>query len=186
MSRDKVAPEEVREQVRAMLQQRWRERVAVSYFQKKKVAFNVPGRNQVGWPKKILSTVVGVIVAIPLLVFAALLSLLNDILELFGQGGVLGGTSNEMLFKVKGPRGCLAEQAGDAIKDAGEDIWIAWSHTHAALVGDGRILWQGSGPARPKVELSQARLTWPDGSTAALLQLSGPEYQRLREHGGNP
>lgn len=169
-----------------MLQEQWRERVAVSYFQMKKVAFDVPGRDQVGRLRKVLGIVVAVIVAIPMFVFMILVFILNEILEVFRLGKVLDGASRDRLFQVQGAQGCLAETAGDAIKDAGEDIWIAWSHTHAALLGADRILWQSSGPDRPRIELTRSRLTWPDGSTADLRQFSGVERKRLQERNGNP
>jgi hypothetical protein len=173
MKADKTAPEDVREQVRAMLERQWGQSVAVSYFRLRSVV----ARGRPITPVKVLYAIGIAIAIIPWFILGLILSIFD--LELpgpaFGRGQVT----------VTGPKDSLAARVADAVAGLRGHLWLAWSHSHIALVADGRILWQATGTDRPNLDATKAKLTWPDGSTASI-ELSEAERTRVRERNGRP
>ena len=186
-----------------MLQQRWREPVAVSYFQLARVSVPRSGLRKLGYiPLTIVLTpyyLIRFIVALPYI-------LVSDFLWRWGYNvpfrrrnrrtrpGMTAGRSprrgrtarNHQRFAVTGREGTAARQAGEAIKDSGSDIWFAWSATRAALLGNGQIRWEGSGHHYPYVDLAASTLIWPDRSTARFDRFGLAEAMRIRDRRGYP
>jgi hypothetical protein len=176
---DHPAPEDAREQVRAMLAQQWQESVAVTYFRLQRTDFAVPGRsNPIA---RVLMVIALVILIIPLAIWLL-------IVELFGLESSIGPASKRGKLHVKGHRDCAAQAVGDAVNGAGPDLWLAWSHTNMAFVSttpSPRVLWHSTGPHRPRLKATETTLTWPDGSTVSF-QLADAERTRIQSHHGHP
>lgn len=170
-----------REQVRAMLQQQWRESVAVTYFRLRRVDFAVPGRS---------NPVATVFLWIVLIIFIIPLILLHLIAEVFGFESWFGPASKRGKVFVKGGRDCIAQTVGDAVRNAGPHLWLAWSHNNMAFVAaepgrPGRILWHAVGPQRPRLKATGVVLAWPDESTLTF-ELTEAERTRTQSRNGRP
>lgn len=70
--------------------------------------------------------------------------------------------------KVRGPAGCAALEAADAIRDA-RQVWLAWAPSEVGLLAtvDGFSSWLWSG-SDCTVNPERWEVQWPDGSVLVL------------------
>jgi hypothetical protein len=170
-----VAPKpEVRQQVRALAENQWREPVVVLYLDDVRPLFEVPGRRKDGTVKgkrlvrrffwNILRGTVGGVVSAVLSVAG------GGVANAFARHGRVTGQENagavglvDAAMRARSPWLVYsATREGDR--------WTGYSPAHVAVVDTGYVfadnpepafLWQTSGPV---ISPRNHRLTWPDGS----------------------
>jgi hypothetical protein len=192
-----AASDAAREQVRHELARNWRESVSVIHFRRRRFSYSVPGRKQNGQPAttstavRVLRTIAIVLFVVVFAVVFLILVLVEAALNVLSLELPLSGPlSKHGKLAVKGEQGSPAVQLGDAARDSGPTLWIAWSHSHMAVVGSDaerpfRVLWSIPVGQRPKLKALETSLTWADGSTVTF-EIDKRERALIEARNGRP
>lgn len=91
--------------------------------------------------------------------------------------------------RVRGKESSAALPLADTMREAGNVVWLAWSHSQlAVLTADEhgpRLLWRGTGQQRPELDLNQPTLRWTDDSWVKF-GLAPEERTRIAASEGAP
>ncbi|TWG08348.1 hypothetical protein FHU35_11967 [Saccharopolyspora dendranthemae] len=90
---------------------------------------------------------------------------------------------------LRGQRDCSGLLFADAIREAGGNVWLAWSKSQVTLLTIGehepQVLWRSPAQQRPALKVAKTNLRWPDGSSVEF-SLSSEERTRVVERNGTP
>lgn len=180
--------DQAREAVRQLAMQLSGEETSVVCVQVRAMNYRVPGRDGNGGPainpwKQALRIAIRAPLVILSLPFILVLGPLSDLgIEIFPSK--VGCT-----IRVRGKESCAALPLADAVREAGNVVWLAWSHSQLAVLAADengpRMLWRGTGQQRPELDLSQPILRWNDSSWVKF-NLTPQEQERLAATKGRP
>lgn len=180
-----------RERIRTELANRWRQQVWLIRFPNRSALYSVSGRSRKGrvlHGNKAVRVLQNVGIALFVIASSPVLVLLAILDDLGIQS--TNSAARQGRLRARGPRDCAALDLADKVRSVDGEVWIAWSHSHQAVVHLApevhfKVVWQASGSDRPKLKSSPPSLTWPDHSSLQF-SVAKDELEHIKKSNGRP